>query len=295
MRGQNSNPRQTFVCPTSDQSLFSGSFSGRLRELAMGSSRSDALAAIRKSQLKDWVVDNSGATLEIDGTKLAFQRLHSSDMPWVIGETPHGRFLLFADHWIAQQLLRRLDRRTHGFGLQLRSIATDMLHRLDIEASQGMVRSWNIDTQKTFPARPMQPTRSDPYYGTRNSVVRVVADTKLDQGLYAELLNLTYFGTRTQEEAHSDYIDYKRDTRRASEPWCVPRPMPGGSYVDTFLTISVYSEALDQLRNALGLERDSLDNARDGSPYSTVDVGRIWAISGVAKDYFPPHLLSMAG
>ena len=266
MHNQTSNTTTPVVCPSQDQSLFNGSFSGRLRELALGSSRSDALSAIRTSKLRDWKVDDSSATLETRGTKLVFAK-QPTNGPWVTAVTPHGEFALPHDHWIAQQILRRLDRRTTGFGLEYQNLANHLLCFLEAEAYANDPRSWEIVTEGTTSRPlPMSPTSTDPHYGNRNFVKRLEANTQLGEEFTAKLVSITWFGVRTEAEAVRDYLH-------------------AGPYTQHHLQIEMFSNSLDTVRGFLGLARRSLAAAIECGIADTINVLKIWEHSGLARHY----------
>lgn len=282
MHHQSSDTTQAFTCPPQDQALFGGSFTAQLRELVLGSSRSDALSTIRASKFGDWIVDDAGARLELGGTKLRFNRSYDSHSSWVTGITPHGEFSLPADHKIAKQLFNRLDRRTQAFGLELRDTADGLISMLAAEALEGVVRSWKIVPKGTVGPSPMTPTPTDPLYGTRNFVQRTEAVTDLGKGFLATLCNITYFGVRTENQALNDYLEYDAAIRTATHPSHVPPPQPAGPYKEEWLIVSVHAARLDELREALGLRRDYLSNESSGIFSHNHLVKKIWLNSGLA-------------
>lgn len=279
MNPQIANTPQTYECPPHDRALFDGNFSGRLRELAVGSSRRDALAAIYKSKLADWIVDDTKVSLELSGTHLVFNGQGSSGLQGITGSTPHGDFALPCDHWIAKQLLKRFDRRTNGFQADLLPIASQLSDRMFIEALKHEPRDWKVLPEGTFGPTPMKPSESDPTYGTRNFVKRTEATTDLGNGYYATIMNLTYFGVRTEAQAVSDYVRYTVDVESTRQPWLVSAPRPAGEYTDEYIGLWIHYQPLDRLRGAVGLKSNALYTA--GILADPDRVKRIWSNSGL--------------
>jgi hypothetical protein len=126
---------------------------------------------------------------------------------------------------------------------------------------------------------PMKPTEEDPAYGTRNFVKRTEAATDLGNGFYAALMNLTYFGVRTEGQAVNDYIRYTADTALTGKPGLISAPKPAGEYADEYIFLSVHYQPLERLRSIVGLGSDPLYTT--GMTSDRDRVKAIWLNSGL--------------
>lgn len=127
-------------CPPREAALFKGRFSSRMRELVMGSSRRDALAALRRARLDEWKISGDGHEIEVKvgPTTIQFTPTTKS-VAWISANTPHGAFRLPREHWISAQISRRFERRLAGYRHALQTDAEAQLAELCHAVQSGRI------------------------------------------------------------------------------------------------------------------------------------------------------------
>lgn len=268
--------------PQHEKALFEGSFSARLKELVVGSSRSDVLSAVRHAPLDSWQVSEDSKQVELKqgSVHLRFFANAKGDQHWITAHTPHGEFNLPRNHLISCQIARRLDRRFEGYALASRTEARNALSKLlsDVRNNQG--HEWG-------PGR-----KNNEHWGSSVAAIKSYR-CPVENGLSVEVMRELYAGEVSPEVAFNDYVRFEQEMRFASiraydsalsqtAPFGMPRetpfvhvrpPISPGAYRHEFITVSVINDRLTQVATALGLsEKNIISNS------VRVDSGNRYAI-----------------
>jgi len=255
-------------CPTAERSLFEGSFSAALRELILGSSRSDVLSAIRGAKLGDWKIapESGEVMLKTDRTTALFDTRATGESPWIRAETPHGEFSLPRDHWIAQQIGRRIERRLNGDGYLLARQGPHLVQDLISSVAREEQRLWA--REERLKVQYKEPLLAAETRGFSTSL----------RGEFRATVASTFSGGDIPlSAAVSDGIRFQMemDHHRRMQEWPSPSVMAGSclysgsgystSYIRPPLApgpwftrkteISIQHDGLNRLRSAFGLEQ----------------------------------------
>lgn len=256
------SPSPTY--PVTERNLFEGRFAAQVRELFRGSSRADALAAIRRAPLEGWELSNDKTQVELHAgpTHLRIISGGGAQESWIEASTPHGKFSLPGSHWVSQQILRRLERRFEGYRLALRAEAQAALSELSERVLAGGPQEWRRGASAGFCLRELAMSRQAYYCDTGRGFV---------VGVGREI----FAGEISPETAYRDHERFENEMRyhqqRRSEgtytplgyipnyeplPWVTP-PLCAGPYRYDGVHVAVCHEHLSMVAKILGLsEKD---------------------------------------
>lgn len=257
------------TCPTAERSLFEGSFSAALRELILGSSRSDVLSAIRGAKLGDWKIapESGEVMLKTDRATAMFDTKATGESPWIRAETPHGEFSLLRDHWIAQQIGRRIERRLNGDGYLLARQGPQLVRELIDSAAREEQRLWTREERLKVHYKEPLLAADQPGFSTN-----------LRDGFRATVASKWSGGEIPLSAAISDGIRFQMemDYHHRMQGFPGSSPMIPGSYCGSGFSssaayiqpplapgpwfirrteISIQHDGLNRLRSTFGLER----------------------------------------
>lgn len=260
-----SNPRQ--YCPARETALFQGRFSSKMRELVMGSSRRDALSAVRRARLEQWSISADNSSVELREGVTTIQLTTENDtISLIAGRTAHGDFRVARDHWIAGQISRRIERRLQGYHHALRGDAEGTLAELCRNVQAGQRYDWRPLTQGAF-------------LGSKLAMQCRAFSCTLKNGLIAEVRHDVVAGYIPPDAALQDYLRFQSEMRIHQEQWrdnssygsygsgsssggasfgSIRPPISPGGFRDDTITVQVYHEKLSQISKMLGFSDKKL-------------------------------------
>jgi len=261
-------------CPEQERQLFDGSFSGKLRELALGSSRWDTLAAIRRASLDSWTVSDSGDTVSMLTSSVHVRITPKSDSgTWITACTPHGEFSLGREHWISQQIHRRIERRMESYKLQLQTQAEHAYSQLCERVRNNQPHQWKKEA-------------TDGWLASRSAHVSRGHSCSLESGFAVEVFRDIFSGNIPMEAAVSDAIRYENQMASYRDSMSrlpgssmggvggyVPPPLRPGPFRFDTLRVEVHHPKLSRMASVLEvtykpLAQHSVDTAHRGRDHA---------------------------
>lgn len=253
----NQQPNPHNHCPKNEEALFQGSFSAKLRELAIGSSRWDVLAAIRTAPLDAWTIDESNQTVALSLNTAGIRFTPGKSSPtWVSASTPHGDFSLDKDHWISQQIGRRLERRLEGYKLALQPDAQNALENVCDEVMRNEPHPWIKAAADTWAISVMAVINAS-FLCYRKSGLVLTVERSIEESyipVEAAVSDLMRFESQQRYMSEQNGFNVGFNGFSGSsyhEAHCRP-PISPGYFRSDYLTMQVQDPKLSHLSTALG-------------------------------------------